>query len=617
MANKVIVYSCLSDKIRDAIDNGTSFAVMGEIIMFSSAIKTLRANGFNVVIVSSIEEFIKHDVRGVVYYILDYITIEHVKRIVLTNYKIHRVRFFCYWGRTINELPWTGPSGHKLQLHQVCTPFPYPNKPHNTFLGFLMPDLGGDIAPVTLFPSIHGYIWGKEEKYFDPGLIKQLGDVGIKFYATCTNNIQLNSSYSSVTNIGILSRQHYLSVIKHIKFVLGFGDPIAGPTIVETLKLGKILIAPRKQIPPFLHRHPNVVLLDDLLAGAGINGLINVIRDIEMGHKYVSTEGVPEYTNEQYAARVSAIFQRLPARRTCIIRSTIQDNNIFHFLALEIKTLWDFISRNNAVDYHVVLTHYNADSPAHRWRRALIEGLCKKVYDEASGSISAADYDNAIMDFNLQYKGPFLESFRYIDYPINNSLLEMSRHIKNYHLNVGWEADTPEGVLLIQRKVGSRLLCDAADGSPLENTLGEALKARGIPFKCCNFDTMSFYDQLRAVHSAKWIVAAHGAAETNIIFANTGATLIEINMRLHWWCDPVCTKHLSGEIPFEKKCNGGLKHHPTYHKADYHNLCKMLGCRYKEITPAGYKGRFLDTNPISKEIILVDCAQIVDAITTS
>ena len=605
MANKVIVYSCLSDKIRAALDEGRSFAVMGEIIMFTSAIKVLRDRGFNVSIVSSPAEFIKEDSRGVVYYILDYLTIDHVKHIVLTPQKSHRVRFFCYWGRTPEEIPWAG-----LKPHQICIPFPYHNKP-NTFLGFLMPDLserGGDTGSTQLNPTIRGYLWGKESKYINTGLIRQLGDAGVQFYSTQVDK-PVGSIGDGITNLGLLPRAEYLRLLHHVDYVIGFGDPIAGPTIIETLELGKILIAPRKQIPNFLHSHPNIVLSDDMSAA----DILNVIRDIEAGHKFKSTEGVKEYHYDSYKDRVASIFPSLPSRRTCIIRSAMNDNNIFHFLVLEIKALWDFISRNNKVDYHIVLTNYDPSLPAHKWRRSLIEAICTKVYaiDE---TMPVATFDNAIMDIPLQIKGTMIESFKYINYEPNTSLIEMIRRIKTYHLNVGWEADACEGVLLIQRKSGTRILHDSATDLPIETALEPMCREAGVPFKCCYFEEMTFYEQLVAMHRAKWIVAAHGAAETNLIFAGRGATLVEINMRPHWYCDPVCDAHFNKTLRIDQKCKGGLKYHPTYHKADYHNLAKSCGIHYIEIDPISYKGTFIDRNPISKQILCVDSKDVGRAI---
>jgi len=599
MANKVIVYSCLSDKIRAAIEEGRSFTVMGEIIMFTSAIRTLMSRGFNVKIVDSAQEFVREDVRGVVYYILDYLTIDHVKDRVLTPQKKHRIRFFCYWGRTPAEIPWTG-----LEPWQICIPFPYEQKP-NTFLGFLMPDLGGGQLQrgnsSGLDPSIRGYLWGKEAKYFNRPLVNELG---VQFYATCVNN---TSEYKNITNLGLQPRDKYLDIIRHVDYVIGFGDPVAGPTIVETLELGKILIAPRRQIPTFLHTHPNIVLSDDL----GPSGIRAVIRDIEAGHKYRSFEGVAEFHLDNYKQRLEKIFPSLPERRTCIIRSNMRDNNIFHFLVLEINAFWKFVARNNRVDYYLVLEDFNPSLASHRWRREVLGSLCSGVfvYGEA---MPVHIYDNAIMDMQLQAQGQLLlESKQYIDYTPDENVIALARQVKNTHLGAGWESQVPSGMLLIQRKSGTRILRDADSDESLEVTLAATCSAAGIPFRCCYFEDMTFSEQLRAVHEAKWIVAAHGAAETNIIFAARGATLIEVNMRPHWYCDPVCDPHFSGRIGFDVACKGKLTYWPTYHKADYHNLAKLCGIGYKEVDPVRYGGKFVDRNPISKEFLYVRCADIL------
>jgi hypothetical protein len=589
MTDKVLLFSHLHDKIRGAIDEGKSYTVMGEIIMFTSAAAALKARGFNVKIISSPEEFIKED-RGAVYYILDYLTIDALSKYVLVPGKIHRIRLFCYWGRTQNDIPWKGPTGMTISTQQICTPFPYFTKP-NSFLGFVMPDLSirADLSQ-QLDSGIKGYLWGKETKYIDIGLVNYLGANGVSFYSTCVTPL---AGQKHVTNLGLQTRPRYLDVIAHVDYVLGFGDPIAGPTIIETLSLGKILIAPKKQVPEFLHWHPNIVLTDEL----GKEGILAVIRDIQAGHKYVSSEGIAEFSPQQYNARLGQIFPDIPGRKICMLRSNMNDKNIFHFLVFEIHAVIEFVAKNDRVDYVIILNHYDPSQSAHRWRKQVLEGLGIAVY-AANDPVPLTVIDRIIMDIPLRIQGTMIKSFEYVDYAPNSAIRAAAEKIKKFY---GVPCDVePEGVLLIQRKK-TRALVDISGGCPLE---GDA-RAR-----CVYFEDMTFREQIEAISSAKWIIAAHGAAETNIMFAHPSATLIEVNMRPHWYCDPVCNEHYSGKLRIDQKCKGKLNTWPTYHKADYHNLAKYCGINYKEVSPVGYDGRFVDRNPISKERIIVDAREL-------
>ena len=59
------------------------------------------------------------------------------------------------------------------------------------------------------------------------------------------------------------------------------------------------------------------------------------------------------------------------------------------------------------------------------------------------------------------------------------------------------------------------------------------------------------------------------------------------------------------------KCDGKLTYRPYFHKADYHNLCYLLGKKYLEIEAIKYDGGFLNKNPISKKNIYIDGEKII------
>ena len=59
--------------------------------------------------------------------------------------------------------------------------------------------------------------------------------------------------------------------------------------------------------------------------------------------------------------------------------------------------------------------------------------------------------------------------------------------------------------------------------------------------------------------------------------------IMEFNFRKHWHCDPICDQHFSGQLAYNEKCDGELTFKPYFHKADYHNLARLLNKPYIEL----------------------------------
>lgn len=68
---------------------------------------------------------------------------------------------------------------------------------------------------------------------------------------------------NKVLNLGTLDIINFRFLLKNIKFIIGFGDPRAGPTISECLNNEVIVISPKKQIPEELHENKNIILMDN------------------------------------------------------------------------------------------------------------------------------------------------------------------------------------------------------------------------------------------------------------------------------------------------------------------------------------------------------------------
>lgn len=97
------------------------------------------------------------------------------------------------------------------------------------------------------------------------------------------------------------------------------------------------------------------------------------------------------------------------------------------------------------------------------------------------------------------------------------------------------------------------------------------------------------------------------------MFLPQGSSLFEINFRRHWYCDLVCRRHRTGAIGYTVDCGGPVKYHKRFHKADYHNLSRLFGVRYREFEIEDAR-TFLSNNPIAVRTIFVDARKIMEGL---
>ena len=168
--------------------------------------------------------------------------------------------------------------------------------------------------------------------------------------------------------------------------------------------------------------------------------------------------------------------------------------------------------------------------------------------------------------------------------------------------------------ILLNIRDDQRILYENNSGLKLENFLENNKDKLNAPFIYCNFSKMNPKEQYNVCMNSSVFISAHGAGCTNLIFTPLTTPLIEINCRQHWYCDNVCEKHYNGVLSMNTKCDGKLTFRPYFHKADYHNLCYLLGKKYSEIEAIKYDGGFLSRNPISKKNIYIDGEKMIKEI---
>jgi hypothetical protein len=272
-----------------------------------------------------------------------------------------------------------------------------------------------------------------------------------------------------------------------------------------------------------------------------------------------------------------------------LLVSYINDNNIFHIFAYDIIIYYDS-KYNTAV---INSNDIDIENQVQKWRLFVMKKLYKNVYYSNNNTIK----NNAT--YNRYNNGVFIKY---------NPCPHMSQIYKAISSDI---IQSDKYILLNQRSIDDRYLYDYDTKLPLEDfLLSQNLK---VPVKVCNFSNIDPEEQYKLCSNCLILISAHGAGCTNIIFTQQDTPLFEINFRKHWYCDAVCDDHFYNNISVNEKCNGSLIY-GNFHKADFHNLCYLLGKKYLEIEAIEYKDGFNNRNPISKKKIFIDGNNLVSNI---
>jgi len=317
--DKFIVYTSRSDSIMETLETGRSFASMGEIIITLSAIFGFEKLGYQVVIVNSRYDFQLHNnnVKG---YVVDYKTLGNVKDLVLTKESIGKVSFFCSWGRTDDEMKKLWSNGnYYLPATRVLTPYDLGGHTsdgkriaNNTFLGFLPSILelpNKSSHDIVLSQSISGYLMGKARYLLfynnTDVLIDYLGNNGHTLYITSD---EITETRKGIENLGLLSRQNFIKLLKHIKYIVGSGQPLHGTSLVEIFQEEVFFLAPSSQIPYSIQQHPNYICTDNM----NFSTIEKFISNVSTGKIKPKKIPLNEFSLDSYMNRICSIYDIVP-----------------------------------------------------------------------------------------------------------------------------------------------------------------------------------------------------------------------------------------------------------------------------------------------------------------
>lgn len=288
-------------------------------------------------------------------------------------------------------------------------------------------------------------------------------------------------------------------------------------------------------------------------------------------------------------------------RKNKLLVSHVDDiHNIYHLFVGEIDAIWK--KTQGDPNYSILLKHY-ADDPSGRWRVDLLKSMYRDVYIRELPADRVFDEVHEIKTWT--YGMVDNSTFSHIN--PSSFHISMADRIKERY---GVRETEGQKIVYIERG-RSRILFDYKTKALLSEFLSAKCELQNLPFETVNFDNATFQSQLEALAHAKILLSCHGAANTNLFLLPKDAILFEVNFRKFWFCDPVCQRHLTGELPYQADCGGPLTWKDTFHKAEYHNMAQLYGLGYVEFEVEDAQN-FLSENPIELEKIFVDGDAIFD-----
>ena len=278
-----------------------------------------------------------------------------------------------------------------------------------------------------------------------------------------------------------------------------------------------------------------------------------------------------------------------------ILTHDYNDNNIFHIFLLDIVRYYHSYYRS--VKIYTYDDKLDKNNLSQKWRYFFLKKLFQNV--EYIDNIPHGFFGSHIIVY------PY-DCMNTIKYPMNPQYMDIYSKVSSNCKG--------EYILLNQRYDDNRTLYDDDTGLLIE----ECIQNLEIPIKICDFGKMTPEEQYEICSKAKLFISMHGAGCTNMLFTPFKTPFIEVTFKTHWYCDPVCDDHFSGELEIhEKGPNCELCTCPYYHKNDFHNLCYLLGKPYFEINPKRYSKGFNSRNPISKNRVYINSKELIEIIEKS
>jgi len=170
-------------------------------------------------------------------------------------------------------------------------------------------------------------VWGKEPRYFgapERSLIRALA-LRIPMHLTVPWGDVEPLTGGGIVNHGCLDPEAWRGLLRDARFVLGLGDPILGPTALEALAAGAVLLNPSFRPPRVVDGNPGVAFDSQHGYAAEIGpphvhaidpgeqaGVVRTVETLLAEGPGVRPlpRGLAAFTRDAYVSRLAAILGR-------------------------------------------------------------------------------------------------------------------------------------------------------------------------------------------------------------------------------------------------------------------------------------------------------------------
>ena len=238
VSSQVLVALCKHDLLKP---NSIQKGVFGEYKIWTTIMWALQALSVEVIVIESTADLLKFQAarrknpeKEVVVVSDEWTQTSLIKQLIKRRDRRYNVDF---WGTPAQQVsPGTTSS-------QYLTPYPY--NVGNTFIGFRAQSANAKRRP-TKKPIV--LVAGKEAKYFTKPVREMLAAVAhLKGVRQVVTTIQDFTSLGGpladgIENFGLLNPTAYELLLSQAAVVLGVGDPVLGPNVLDALEHGCVVI---------------------------------------------------------------------------------------------------------------------------------------------------------------------------------------------------------------------------------------------------------------------------------------------------------------------------------------------------------------------------------------
>ncbi|CAM9101621.1 unnamed protein product [Discosporangium mesarthrocarpum] len=197
-----------------------------------------------------------------------------------------------------------------VPAERYLTAFPGPSNPKTTFLGYAIES--SQLPAPGVVKKNQGVIWGKQAKTLEgkDGILLALAEIAELHSSVSGSDATL--SHPNIVYHGHLSQEEWATLLAESKFMIGLGDPLAGPSAVDAVVAGCAYLNPhyRKPVKGFHSQHPFLEKLGEPYVCTFMEGDVTKARACAL--KALSQDLPPmippQFTKDAYMGRVRAIF---------------------------------------------------------------------------------------------------------------------------------------------------------------------------------------------------------------------------------------------------------------------------------------------------------------------